>query len=152
MVKEDRKGKAPLRTPKELNWERRMSKLKDEQARREEERSKEMLGVQQALTDLTRSLKDPKSGKEKKRKLSSSSPNEETKVLKKSPWELLERADDSEEESDASEREHYFDSDADRGDQSERSGRSDSSEEEDTIDIKPSENSAFVPSKDQTKT
>ena len=91
-MKEDKKGKALLRSPKEVNWERRMSMLEDEQAKKGEERSKEIRDMQRAIKELTKGLKDSKPEKKRKRKCTSPNPEEKTK---KNSMELMERADDS---------------------------------------------------------
>ena len=106
-MREDRKGKAPLKSPREVNWERRMTKLEEEQARRGEESSREMLGVQKALKVLAESLAKSESERGKKRKSVPKKRDEDNKVPRRSSLELLEQAEDSEEEESLSEKEHY---------------------------------------------
>ena len=110
------------------------------------------LEVQQTIREPSKGLKEAKSvGKGEKRNTTPLRPKVEAKVPKKSSFELMEQADDSE-EGESLEGDQLYNSGLDQGDQSERLRRFDSCEEEDTIDINPLGSSSFIPTEGQQKT
>ena len=130
-----------------------MSQLEERQAKRDEDMNQGFFNVFKSLQQLSQDLVESKAAsiaqsQSKKKRQKETAPVAKA-ASKRSAAELLEKAEESEKSS--SEEEKLLDSDMDFREHSgdDDSGKSASSEEEDTLDITPARSKVFIPSKEQ---